>query len=312
MKPLRFEVVFLFLQKYFLKLLETHIVPKLANTIRIQEYDVTVFQSILSKSALKKTIKKKCVFINGIVATTATYVDTNDVIEIFEEETIIKKVFQLKIPVIFEDHDIAIINKPAGFPTNGNYFKTIQNALPYNIKPSKAIDALQFSTPVHRLDNPTSGILLIAKTKSAQLNLYKQFEQQCISKEYQAIVLGKTNLKDEIHSAISEKDAFTTYETLQTVHSLQNEFLSLVKLYPKTGRTHQLRIHLASIHHPIVGDQIYGNPKENYKKGLFLCATAIHFTHPKTKEKLSFFIAPPNKYQSILQREAKRFLKFNS
>lgn len=294
-----------------LKLIETHIVPKLDEPIRIQDYDCTVFQSILSKSSLKKVIKKKLVFVNGNVATTATYVHTNDTIEIYEAETIIKKIFKLEIPVLFEDEAIAIIKKPAGFPTNGNYFKTIQNALPYNLKPSTAIDALPFPIPVHRLDNPTSGILIIAKTKSAQLHLYQQFEQQQISKEYQAIVLGKTNSHGEIQSAVAEKEAFTTYETIQTIPSLQNEFLSHVKLVPKTGRTHQLRIHLASIHHPIVGDQIHGNPIENYKKGLFLCATAIQFTHPKTNEKLSFSIIPPNKFQAILQREEKRFIKFN-
>lgn len=295
-----------------MKLLETHIVPKLNSPVRIQEYDITFFSSILSKSALKKAIKKKCVFINGIVASTATYLNTNDTIEVYDLDTIVKKVFQLEIPVIFEDNDIAIINKPAGFPTNGNYFKTIENALPHNLKVSTAKDVLQFPKPVHRLDNPTSGILIIAKTKSAQIHLHQQFEHQQISKEYQAIVLGKTALKGEIRSAIVEKDAFTTYETLQTVSSLQNEFLSHVKLFPKTGRTHQLRIHLASINHPIIGDQLHGNPQENYKKGLFLCATSIQFKHPKTMEEISFSILPPNKYKSILEREERRFQKFNN
>jgi len=295
-----------------LKLLETHIVQKLDSPVRIQSYDVAMFTSILSKSALKKTIKKKCIYVNGAIATTATYLNTNDTVEVFDIETIIKKIFKLEIPVIFEDDNIAIIDKPAGFPTNGNYFKTIENALPHNLKPSSAIDVLRFPKPVHRLDNPTSGILLIAKTKSAQIHLYKQFEQQQISKEYQAIVIGKTNPKGEVYSAVSEKDAFTIYETLQTVSSLQNEFLSLVKLVPKTGRTHQLRIHLASIHHPIIGDQLYGKEEENYKKGLFLCATAIHFTHPKTMRKFSFSISPPNKYYSFLEREERRFQKFNS
>ncbi|MBC8757511.1 RluA family pseudouridine synthase [Kordia sp. YSTF-M3] len=293
-----------------MKLLETHIVPKLNSTVRIQEYDVSLLKSIQSKSSLKKAIKKKLILINGKTATTATHIIENDVIEIYAEEIIPKKIFKLAIPVIFEDDELAIINKPAGFPTNGNYFKTIENALPHNLKPSIVMDALAFPKPVHRLDNPTSGILIVAKTKSAQIHLHQQFERQEISKIYQAIVIGKTSEKGEIHSAVAEKDAFTNYETIQTVPSLQNEFLSHVKLFPKTGRTHQLRIHLASINHPIIGDQLHGKVTENYKKGLFLCATSIQFLHPTTKEKYLFTIEPPNKYQSFLAREKRRFLKY--
>jgi RluA family pseudouridine synthase len=295
-----------------LKLLETHIVPKLATSIRIQEYDVSNFTSIATKSALKKCLKKQLVKINGKVASTATFVQEHDTIEIYEKAVIPKKIFKLDIPVIFEDDAIAVINKPAGFPTNGNYFKTIENALPHNLKPSEATDGLTLPKPVHRLDNPTSGLLVIAKTKSTQRDLYRQFEQQQLQKTYQAIVIGQPNTTGEISSAVAEKEAFTTYKTLQTVASLQNEHLSHVQLSPKTGRTHQLRIHLASIGHPIVGDQLYGKAAENYKKGLFLCATSICFTHPDTHEVLTFTINPPNKYKSLLAREAKRFLKFRS
>lgn len=293
-----------------MKLLETHIVPKLNTTVRIQEYDVSSFNCDMTKSSLKKSIKKNLVTINEKTATTAMYVSESDIIKIYAEETSLKKVFELSIPVIFEDNDIAIINKPAGFPTNGNYFKTIENALPHNLKAAKTIDALHYPKPLHRLDNPTSGLLIIAKTKSAQRNLYHQFEQQKIAKTYQAIVIGKTNNEGEITSAVANKEAYTSYKTLQTVPSLQNEYLSLVQLFPTTGRTHQLRVHLASIGHPIIGDQLYGKKEENYKKGLFLCATSIQFIHPKTKESLSFSINPPNKYKSLIAREEKRFLKF--
>lgn len=293
-----------------MKLLETHIVPQLHAPIRIQEYNVANFKTIGTKSALKKAIKKQLITINDQTAKTAIFLTEGDCIKIYAEETIPKKIFKLEIPVIFEDDAIAVVNKPAGFPTNGNYFKTIENALPHNLKPSSSEDALPFPKPVHRLDNPTSGILLIAKTKSVQRALYQQFEQQEITKIYQAIVIGKTAEKGEIISPVAEKEAFTKYETLQTVASLQNEFLSHVQLYPKTGRTHQLRVHLAGIQHPIVGDQLYGKAEENYKKGLFLCATSIEFTHPMIQEKVTFTIHPPNKFKNILAREARRFLKF--
>ncbi len=293
-----------------MKLLETHIVPKLHASIRIQAYDVANFKTIETKSALKKTIKKQLITVNDTTATTAMFLSENDCIKVYAEDIIPKKIFKLDIPVIFEDDEIAVINKPAGFPTSGNYFKTIENALPHNVQASSSEDALPFPTPVHRLDNPTSGILLIAKTKSAQRNLYQQFEQQKITKIYQAIVIGKTSEKGKITSAVAEKEAYTEYETLQTVASLQNGFLSHVQLYPKTGRTHQLRVHLASIQHPIIGDQLYGKAEENYKKGLFLCAVSIEFSHPTTKEKVTFAIHPPHKYKSILAREDRRFLKF--
>ncbi|MEM6720116.1 MAG: RluA family pseudouridine synthase [Bacteroidota bacterium] len=293
-----------------MKLLETHIVSKLETPVRIQEYELSNFNTIATKSALKKILKKQLIKINSKVASTATFLHENDIIEIYEAEIVAKKIFKIEIPVLFEDDEIAVMNKPAGFPTNGNYFKTIENALPHNLKPSTAIDALHYPRAVHRLDNPTSGILIIAKTKSSQRNLYQQFEQQQIQKTYQAIVIGQTNTKGRITSAVADKEAFTQYETLRTVASLQNKFLSLVQLYPKTGRTHQLRIHLASIQHPIVGDPLYGKTEENYKKGLFLCATSIEFTHPKTKETVSFTIHPPNKFKSLLAREEKRFLKF--
>ncbi|MEM6687322.1 MAG: RluA family pseudouridine synthase [Bacteroidota bacterium] len=293
-----------------MKLFETHTVLKLDTNVRIQDYDITNFKTLATKSALKKAIKKQLIHINGQLATTATFLSENDVIEIYSEVIPIRKIFKLSIPVLFEDEFMAVINKPAGFPTNGNYFKTIENALPHNLKPTTVVDALPYPKAVHRLDNPTSGILLIAKTKTAQQDLYKQFQQQENIKTYEAIVIGKTETQGDISSAVADKEAFTQYETLQTVPSLQNEFLSHIRLFPKTGRTHQLRVHLASIQHPIVGDQLYGKVAENYKKGLFLCATAIQFTHPITKENLVFNNQPPNKYKSLLEREERRFLKF--
>ena len=156
--------------------------------------------------------------VNGTIVTTAMFLHENDIIEVYAEEVPVKKIFKLDIPVIFEDDHIAVINKPAGFPTNGNYFKTIENALPHNLQPSTALDALVFPKPVHRLDNPTSGILIIAKTKSAARDLYLQFEQQTIVKTYQAIVIGSTVTTGEINSAVAGKEAFTQYKTLQTLN----------------------------------------------------------------------------------------------
>lgn len=290
-------------------ILEKHIVPEGNYHIRIQEYAGTVFEKLQSRSAVKKCIVKKCILINGTTAATSDWIKAGQCIELIAPDTNPKKVFQLDLEVIYEDDYFAAINKPAGFPTNGNYYKTIENALPYNLKSSTLTDALNFPKPVHRLDNPTSGILLIAKTKSTQLHLHKQFETKKIQKEYHAIVVGKLPKSGIINTDINSQSALTEYATASQINALQNEYLTLVKLAPKTGRTHQLRIHLSELGFPIVGDKLYAPKNVMMHKGLFLAATAVSLSHPITKEFTTLTIPLPKKFESYLNREEKRYLK---
>lgn len=289
--------------------LERHIVPKGEYHIRIQEYAGTVFEKLQSRSAVKKCIAKQCLLIDGQIAQTSDWIKSGQTLELIASETNPKKLFQLQLAIVFEDDDMAIINKPSGFPTNGNYYKTIENALPFNLKVTSKKDALNHPKPVHRLDNPTSGILLIAKTKSAQIDLHQQFESKTIQKEYHAIVAGKSESSGTINFPINNQEAFTEFETVNQIQSLQNGHLSLLKLYPKTGRTHQLRIHLSRSNLPIVGDKTYAPDNVMMHKGLFLCATGITFTHPVLKEQMDFNIALPHKFNSYLSREERRFAK---
>ncbi|HSQ47869.1 MAG TPA: RluA family pseudouridine synthase, partial [Lutibacter sp.] len=164
------------------------------------------------------------------------------------------KIFELPLEILFEDPHMAAIHKPAGFSVSGNAYKTIFNALPYNLEKSTEPDALPWPTPVHRLDNQTSGILLIAKTKTAQIALGNQFENHTIQKKYCAVVIGEVLKNGKINSPIEDKTAETDFEVVTVVKSLRFEDLSLLNVFPKTGRTHQIRIHLASIDHPIFGD----------------------------------------------------------
>ena len=291
--------------------LEKHIVPIGEYHIRLQEYAGIIFEKLQTRSALKKAISKKTILIDGEIAATGNWIKSGQVIELIATDSTSKKVFQLQLPVVFEDEDFAIINKPAGFPTNGNYYKTIENALPYNLKTSTKKDVLNFPKPVHRLDNPTSGILIIAKTKTAQINLHKQFEEKRILKEYHAIVVGEIPENGIIDSDIKTKKSITTFKTTRQVPALQNEFLSLVCLKPKTGRTHQLRIHLSSLGHPIVGDKLYAPENVMMHKGLFLCATKIELTHPILNENIEFEIDVPQKFNTYLEREHKRFMKYS-
>jgi RluA family pseudouridine synthase len=284
-----------------------HTVSNVANNIRFLDYAVQVVTTLISRNGIKKAIKSGQLLLNGKAVESGRYIQSGDVITHIQINEKNSRVFELVLPVIYEDEHMALINKPAGFSVSGNYFRTIRNALPFNLKRSNESDALPSPMPVHRLDNQTSGLLLIAKTKTAQVNLGEQFEEKSIQKTYQAIVLGNISGKDIISIPIEGKTAKTCYEVLKTVPSLKFEALSLVKLMPATGRTHQLRIHLSLIGHPILGDKLYTAPEKLLrKKGLFLAACAIRFLHPVTNNHMDFEIARPNKFNVIMEKECHR------
>ena len=251
--------------------------------------------------------------INGNTAQTSTWIEKGQIIDFVDDETNKPKVYEFKLKVLFEDESIALIYKPAGIIVSGNTFKTIANALPFNLQNSNLKDALYKPTPVHRLDNQTSGILIIAKTKTAQIELDIEFKNRTIQKTYHAIVLGNVLKNRTFKLPIEFKNAETSFEIIKKIPSLKYQFLTLLKVTPKTGRTHQIRIHLSEIGHPILGDKLYGNIETLHKgKGLFLSATGIKFKHPLTKKELECLIPVPHKFESLLYREEKRFKKYNA
>ncbi len=293
--------------------LQVHIVPEGISNIRLSDYAVNLFDKIPTKKGVKKAIKRGEVHVNDLVGKTGTWIQTGQTIKLIDKEERLPKKLELSLEVVYEDNYMAIINKPAGIVVSGNRYRTIENALSFNLQKSQLLDALKWPRPVHRLDNQTSGLLMVAKTYAAHISLSKQLEDKIIKKKYRAIVTGKTSEKGTINETIDGKKAITHYHCLKQVPSLQNKFLSLLELDLETGRTHQLRKHLSSIGHPIVGDKLYGIEGAILKhKGLFLAAIELEFLHPETQEIKQMQIPTPNKFKSLLDRETRRFMSFSN
>lgn len=284
--------------------------PANSNRVRLSDYGMDIFPQIPSRKGFKKAIKNGRIYVNGIKGETGTWIETGQKIELIELDKKPPKIYPLDLAVIYEDEQIAVIHKPAGIIVSGNQFHTIQNALLHNLTISTAIDAFQLPRPVHRLDHATSGLLLIAKTTSANIHLSQQFEKKTIQKRYQAVVIGQlATPKGLITTKIEEKEAVTKYEVIQTVPSLKTEHLSLLNLYPLTGRTHQLRIHLSNLGHSILGDKLYHHDAPLLKgKGLFLAAVELTFEHPTSGQALNFMLDAPEKFAYRLGQEKRRWV----
>lgn len=283
-----------------MQLTETHIVEKLEKPIRFQEYGVGIFNTIPTKSGIKKAIKKELIFIDGNVASTSKFISGGEKIELYQsEKSSTFERLKLDLEVLFEDDYLAVIYKPAGILVSGNKFVTIANGLTQNLKKSIQSDAVK-PQPVHRLDYPTSGLLLIGKTSTSITELGKLFEEKKIQKTYFAISIGKMNPEGKLNLPVDDKNAQTEFEVLKSVVSERFEFLNLVKLLPKTGRKHQLRKHLLAIGNPILGDKEYFLENKILNgKGFFLHAATLEFIHPFTKEQISISKELPKKFTKI-------------
>ena len=213
--------------------------------------------------------------------------------------------------IIFEDESILVLAKPSGWITNDASTTTtqpvIQTWLRENLKYLLVGDRDRRDGIVHRLDKETSGLLVVAKTITAFENLQSQFKERKVAKTYIALAHGEVIPKEgKIEASVGRlpwrrqrfgvlpggREAVTNYKVLKTL-SKDNEKFSLVELYPKTGRTHQIRIHLKFIGHPIVGDNFYAGRKTSrddrlWCPRLFLHAAKISFFHPETGKELTF------------------------
>lgn len=278
-----------------------HTVPQQNKASRLSDYLIGVFDILPGRSAVKKAIKKQYILVNNMPASTATFIRGGESIELSlpycDEQP--QKELILKLKVLYEDDYFAAIYKPAGITVSGNKYRTIANALPHNLNVSTQFDATT-PKPVHRLDYATTGVLLAGKTFSSIRKLGELFKNREVNKTYYAITIGKMNNSGTISSSIDSKEALTYYKVLNTIESERFCRLNFVELNPKTGRKHQLRIHLSSIGNPILGDKEYGIKNLILKgKGLYLHAKSLEFMHPKKKELVNVETELPKKFKKI-------------
>lgn len=291
-----------------------HRVPPDASRARIVDYTNGIFVQLPSRKGVKKAIERGRILLNGEVVETGRYVQPGDEIALVEKPAELHKTYRLDLEVVYEDDHMAVVCKPAGIPVSGNRFKTVAQALPHNLKPSPCPDALRIPLPVHRLDAPTTGLLTVAKTGSAMVELGRKFADREVRKRYRAVVFGTCTLSGKIDSPVGGKPALSICTPLTTVPSLRHGSLTLVELEPLTGRTHQLRIHMAEAGHPIVGDAQYGSDANVLKgKGLMLAAVRLRLGHPVFPEReVDVETALPQKFTSLLEREERRWRKFKA
>ena len=278
----------------------SHVAEEQEIPVRLQEYGVGIFDILSTKSALKKALKKKLIWVDGKIGTTATLILGGERIELKQSvERNNTRQIKLDLKVLYEDDYLAIVLKPAGIAVSGNQFLTVANALVQNLQKSDAFDAV-LPQPVHRLDYPTTGVLLVGKSSSAIIQLNRLFEKKQIQKTYYAVSIGQMKQKDKITVPVDGKEAISSYEVEQSLVSERFGYLNLVKLQPKTGRRHQLRKHLSAIANPILGDADYGREGLVLKgKGLYLHAYSLEFVHPITKEKLEVKNELPKKFKKL-------------
>lgn len=285
--------------------------------VRIDKFLSSVESLELTRSAIQNLIDKGEVSINDRVVSKNYKLKLNDIVTLNIPEPEVLNVVAEDIPlnIVYEDDYLLVVNKPKGMvvhPAPSNYSGTLVNALMYHCKDSlSGINGVIRPGIVHRIDKNTSGLLIVAKTDVAHLGLAEQIKEHSFTREYEAIVLGRfKNLTGTVNAPIgrhpvdrkkmcvtekNSKEAVTHYEVLQ-----QFDKHSHIKCILETGRTHQIRVHMAYIGHSVLGDDVYGKPCKNLE-GQCLHAKKIGFIHPITKEYLEFDSPLPEYFQKALK-----------
>lgn len=275
---------------------------------RLDRYAPRVFPRLPSRASALKAARRGLLLLDGIPVEASRLLRAGQRLTLLPRPEPPPPVFPRDLDVLYADDHLAVIYKPAGLPVSGNRHRTVEHALPANLGPSAAPDALPLPRPVHRLDVRTTGLLLVARSAAALVGLGRAFEDRAIAKTYVALALGRLVGEGVVHRPVGGRDAVTRYEALRHAPSLHTGWLTEVRLRPLTGRTHQLRQHLASLGHPILGDELYTEAGPVLKgAGLYLSAVGLSLAHPVTGAPLTVESPPPAKFEATLSREARRW-----
>jgi 23S rRNA pseudouridine1911/1915/1917 synthase len=284
----------------------------------------------LSRSRAKNLVEKHLILLNQRPTKPSAHVKTGDMVSGFlpEAKPLSLQPEPLPLTILYEDPSIIVIDKPSGMvvhPAYGNPSGTLVNALLYHCEDLEGINGVLRPGSVHRLDKDTSGVMVVAKEDQAFHHLTKQFKNRIVEKVYWAIVYGKLGPSEGlIDSAIgrhpSERKRMSTRtkrgRAAVTRWKKVEEFdgCTLLEISPQTGRTHQIRVHLSSIGHPVLGDPLYGRKgrpgairdpvlKECVKRinRQALHAQRLKFTHPRTEERVQFVAPTPEDMKEALE-----------
>jgi len=248
----------------------------------------------LSRSYIQKLIEKECITVEDRIRKSSYKVQEDEriLLELPELEELEVSAKDIPIDILYEDEDLVVVNKEKGMvvhPAQGNYHDTLVNALLYHVKDLSGINGILRPGIVHRIDKDTTGILVVAKNDFAHGYLSAQLKDHSMKREYLALVHGNVKTdhgtidaplgrsrKDRMKMAIVEdgKRAVTHYDVIRRYQGF-----TLIRAKLETGRTHQIRVHMASVHHPLVGDYVYGHKKETVK-GQLLHAATLGFETP--------------------------------
>ena len=294
---------------------------------RLDSYIVEELED-LSRTTVKRLIDEEKILVNGKKQKSSYKPEIGDVISIDmpEAREIKLEAQNIPVPVIYEDNDIIVVNKPKGMvvhPANGNPDGTLVNAILAMCKNSlSGIGGEIRPGIVHRLDKDTSGLLIVAKNDTAHIKMSKQIQDRKVTKKYIALVKGviaeneatidlpiARSTKDRKKMGVDPngKNAITHFKVVK-----RYDKYTLLELKIDTGRTHQIRVHMSYIGHPVVGDSVYSNGKNEFDiEGQMLHARYLEFKHPITGEELKLEAPIPEYFESILKKLENREIHNN-